>query len=242
MSLEMLNLSWNLMIYIVTSFVIGMAGVIFYINLKALHKKSTNQTDNSVVEAVISEYTRRLQEFERIIGELKVKIDTVELRVLQHPTSQTSDDTSDMTRDSSTDARTVSQAKSQLQEHHSPTSDVMESTTITPPSIVTSVKSNPTLHHSTSDYILKLLVEKSRTSREIQNAIGKTREHTSRLMRRLYESNLVSRDSNNKPFKYYITDQGRRELIFHTTTGESEAPDMNVHSGSQDSQLNVTVH
>jgi DNA-binding transcriptional ArsR family regulator len=242
MSLEILNLSWNLVIYVVASFVIGMTSVIFYINLKALHKKSTNQTDNSVVEAVISEYTRRLQEFERIIGELKVKIDTVELRVLQHPTSRTSDDTSDMTGDSSTDARTVSQSESQLQEHHSPTPNVMESTAITPPSIITSVKNDPTLHHSTSDYILKLLVEKSRTSREIQKAIGKTREHTSRLMRRLYESNLVSRDSNNKPFKYYITDQGRRELIFHTTTGEAEAPDMNVHSGSQDSQLNVTVH
>ena len=237
MSLEILNLSWNLVIYVVASFVIGMASVIFYINLKALHKKSTNQSDNSVVGAVVSEYTRRLQEFERIIGELKVKIDTVELRVQQHPTSQTSDDTSDVTRDSSADARTQSQSKSQLQEHHSSTSDVMESTTITPPSIITSVKSNPTLHHSTSDYILKLLVEKSRTSREIQKAIGKTREHTSRLMRRLYESNLVSRDSNNKPFKYYITDQGRRELIliFHTATGEAGAPDMNIHSGSQDS-------
>lgn len=242
MSLEILNLSWNFVIYVVASFVIGMASVIFYINLKALHKKSTNQTDNSVVEAVVSEYTRRLREFERIIGELKVKIDTLELRVLHQPTSQTSDDTSDVTRDSSVDARTESQSKSQLQEHHSPTSDVMESTTITPPSIITSMKSNPTLHHSTSDYILKLLVEKSRTSREIQKAIGKTREHTSRLMRRLYESDLVSRDSNNKPFKYYITDQGRRELIFHTTTGEAEAPDMNIHSGSQDSHLNVTVH
>ena len=242
MSLEILNSSWNFVIYVVTSFVIGMASVIFYINLKALHKKSTNQSDNSVVEAVVSEYTRRLQEFERIIGELKVKIDTVELRVQQHPTSQTSDVTSDITHDPSADPRTESQSKSQLQEHHSSTSDVMESTTITPPSIITSVKSNPTLHHSTSDYILKLLVEKSRTSREIQKAIGKTREHTSRLMRRLYESNLVSRDSNNKPFKYYITDQGRRELIFHTTTGEAEAPDMNIHSGSQDSQLNVTVH
>jgi DNA-binding transcriptional ArsR family regulator len=237
MSFEILNLSWNFVIYVVASFVIGMAGVIFYINLKAIHKKSTNQTDNSVVEAVISEYTRRLQEFERIIGELKVKIDTVELRVQQPPTSQTSDDTSDVTRDSSADARTQSQSKSQLQELDSPTSNVMESTTITPPSIITSVKSNPTLHHSTSDYILKLLVEKSRTSREIQKAIGKTREHTSRLMRRLYESNLVSRDSNNKPFKYYITDQGRRELIliFHTATGEAGAPDMNIHSGSQDS-------
>lgn len=246
MSLEILNFSWNLVIYVVASFVIGMAGVIFYINLKALPKKSTNHTDNSVVEAVVAEYTRRLKEFERIIGELKVKIDTIELRMLQHPTSQTSDDVSDMTRTFSQDTRTISQSKSQsksqLQEHHPPTSDVMESTAITPPSVVTSENSNPTLHHNTSDYILKLLVEKSRTSREIQKDIGKTREHTSRLMRRLYESNLVNRDSNNKPFKYYITDQGRRELIVHTTPGEAEASDMNVHSGSEDSQLNVTVH
>jgi hypothetical protein len=243
MSLEILNFSWNLVIYIVASFVIGMAGVIFYINLKALPKKSTNNhTDNSVVEAVVAEYTRRLKEFERTIGELKVKIDTIELRMLQHPTSQTSDDVSDMTRTFSQNTRTISQSKSQLHEHHPPTSDVMESTAITPPSVVTSENSNPTLHHNTSDYILKLLVEKSRTSREIQKDIGKTREHTSRLMRRLYESNLVSRDSNNKPFKYYITDQGRRELIVHTTPGEAEASVMNVHSGSEDSQLDVTVH
>ena len=118
MSLEILNLSWKLVIYVVASFVIGMASVIFYINLKALHKKSTNQSDNSVVEAVVSEYTRRLQEFERIIGELKVKIDTIELRMLQHPTSQTSDDISDMTRTFSQNTRTISQSKSQLHEHH----------------------------------------------------------------------------------------------------------------------------
>jgi DNA-binding MarR family transcriptional regulator len=242
MPLEILDLGWNLVIHVVASFVIGIAGVIFYINLKGLPKKSTTQTDNSVIDAVVAEYTRRLQEFERIIGELKVKLDTIELRMLQHPTSQTSGNISDMTRSFSQDTRTISQSKSQLQEHLTPTSDVMKSTTITPPSVPTSENSNLTLHHSTSDFILRLLVEKSRTSREIQKAVGKTREHTSRLMRRLYESNLVSRDSNNKPFKYYITDQGRRKLIVHTTTGEAEASDMNVQSASEDSQLNVSVH
>ena len=72
--------------WVLISFVIGMASVIFYINLKAFHKKSSYQTDNSVVEAVVSEYTSKLEEFGRIIGELKVKIDTVELRLLQRPT------------------------------------------------------------------------------------------------------------------------------------------------------------
>jgi len=267
MPLEILNLSWNLVMWVSTSFVIGMASVIFYINLKAFHKKSAYHTDNSVVEAVVSEYTSRLEEFGKIIGELKVKIDTVELR-LQHITLQTSDRVTDMTQ--GTSRETISQSKSQLQEHQSPISDVMVSTksqlqehqspisdvmvstksqlqehqptTITPPTIATTEKSNTNMHHSTSDYVLKLLVEKSRTSREIQNAIGRTREHTSRLMRKLYESNLVSRDNSNKPFKYNITDEGRRELLFHNKTDGVTASDTDVLSGSHDYQLKATIH
>jgi hypothetical protein len=242
MPLEILNLSWNLVIYVLTSFVIGMACVIFYINLKSFLKKSAYRIDNSVIEAVVSEYTSRLEEFGRIIGELKVKIDSVELRLLQHPTLHVPDDAIDTNLVTGQNVTTKSQSKSQPQEHQSTPSDVMvstksqlqehQSTTITPPAIATTEKSNPNMHHSTSDYILKLLVEKSRTSREIQNAIGRTREHTSRLMRKLYESNLVSRDSTNKPFKYNITDEGRRELIFHNKTGETAASDMDVLSSS----------
>jgi hypothetical protein len=269
MSLEILNLSWNLVMWLSTSFVIGMAGVIFYVNLKVFPKKPAYQTDNSIVEAVVSEYTSRLEEFGKVIGELKVKIDTLELR-LPDPTLQPSDDATDMTLGTSRDVRTISQSKSQLQEHQSPISDVTVSTksqlqehqspisdvtvstksqlqehqptTITPPTIVTNEKSNLIMRHSTSDYILELLVEKSRTSREIQNAIGRTREHTSRLMRKLYESNLVSRDNSNKPFKYNITDEGRRELIFHIKTDEARVSDTDVLPGSQDYQLKATVH
>ena len=251
MSLEILNLSWNFVMWVLISFVIGMASVIFYINLKAFHKKSGYQTDNSVVEAVVSEYTSKLEEFGRIIGELKVKIDTVELRLLQRPALQTSDDASDMMLGTSQDVRTISRSKSQLQEHQSPLFDVMvptksqlqehQSTTITP-TIVATTENSHNMHHSTSDYILKLLVEKSRTSREIQNAIGRTREHTSRLMRKLYESNLVSRDNSHKPFKYNITDEGRRELILHNKTGEAAASDIDVLSGSRDYQLKATIH
>lgn len=251
MSLEILNLSWNLVMWLSTSFVIGMAGVIFYVNLKAFPKKPAYQTDNSIVEAVVSEYTSRLEEFGKVIGELKVKIDTLELRLPDH-TLQPSDDATDMTLGTSRDVRTISQSKSHLQEHQSPISDVTVSTkshlqehqptTITPPAIVTNEKSNLITRHSTSDYILELLVEKSRTSREIQNAIGRTREHTSRLMRKLYESNLVIRDNSNKPFKYNITDEGRRELIFHIKTDEARVSDTDVLPGSQDYQLKATVH
>lgn len=249
MPLEILDLSWNLVIWVLISFAIGITSVTFYIKLKAFLKKSSHRTDNSVVEAVVSEYTSKLEEFGRIIGELKVRIDTVELRLLQSPTSQTSK-ISDVMLTTSNDVRTTSQSKSQLQEHQSSVPVPMVTTKshlqehqqaiITPSSIATTGNA-PTMHYGTSDYILKLLVEKSRTSREIQIAIGRTREHTSRLMRKLYESNLVSRDNSHKPFGYKITDEGRRELTLHNKTGETIVSNIDTSSGSQGYQLKATV-
>jgi DNA-binding MarR family transcriptional regulator len=66
--------------------------------------------------------------------------------------------------------------------------------------------------NGTNDYILKLLAERPRTSREVQHAIGRTREHTARLMKKLHDSGLVDRDANSKPFRYKITDSGRERL------------------------------
>jgi hypothetical protein len=248
MSLEILDLSWNLVIWVLMSFAIGITSVTLYIKLKVF-LKSSHQTDNSVVEAVVSEYTSKLEEFGRIIGELKVRIDTVELRMLQSSTSQTSN-ISDVMLATRNDLRTISQSKSQLQEHQSPMSVPMVSTksqlqehqpaTITPSSVATP-GNTPSIHYSTSDYILKLLVEKSRTSREIQTAIGRTREHTSRLMRKLYESNLVSRDNSHKPFGYKITNEGRRELILHNKTGGGIASITDTSAGSYGYQLKATV-
>lgn len=237
MFLEILDLSWNLVIWVLMSFAIGITSVTFYIKLKAFLKKSSHRTDNSVVEAVVSEYTSKLEEFGKIIGELKVRIDTVELRMLQSPTSQTYN-ISDVMLATRNDVRTISQPKSQLQEHQSL---VSVPATITTSSIATT-GNTPTIHYSsTSDYILKLLVEKSRTSREIQTAIGRTREHTSRLMRKLYESNLVSRDNNHKPFGYRITNEGRRELMLHNKTGGGIASITDTSAGSQGYQLKATV-
>src|SRR5437773_1544334 len=66
--------------------------------------------------------------------------------------------------------------------------------------------------NGTTDYILKLLAERPLTSREVQQSVGRTREHTARLMKRLHDYGLVSRDVNSKPFQYNITDAGRERL------------------------------
>lgn len=65
-------------------------------------------------------------------------------------------------------------------------------------------------HTTTEHYILNLILEDSLTSNEIKKAIGKSREHTSRLMKKLFELKLVDRDTTTKPFKYKLTEQGKK--------------------------------
>ena len=67
---------------------------------------------------------------------------------------------------------------------------------------------NDDRQNSTVEYILKKLESKSLTTREIQQCIGRTREHTSRLMKKLYDNKFVDRDTSSKPFKYTITGEG----------------------------------
>jgi len=65
---------------------------------------------------------------------------------------------------------------------------------------------------SATDYVLKLITEKPMTSRDIQITIGRTREHTSRMMKKLFEEGFVERNMKTKPFTYYITDKGKSKL------------------------------
>src|SRR5918912_2826723 len=63
-----------------------------------------------------------------------------------------------------------------------------------------------------TEYVLNLLIQKPLTSKELQHIIGRSREHTSRLLKKLYESELLYRDFSTRPFRYSITDEGRRWL------------------------------
>lgn len=81
-------------------------------------------------------------------------------------------------------------------------------------------------HNSTIEYILKKLDNNSLTTRELQQSIGRTREHTSRLMKKLYDNKLVDRDMNSKPFKYTITNEGRKRLIKHSVSKNNHHSDL----------------
>jgi predicted transcriptional regulator len=62
------------------------------------------------------------------------------------------------------------------------------------------------------EHVLGLITTKEMTSRDIQITIGRSREHTSRLMKRLFEEGLVERNNKTKPFTYRITEKGKAKV------------------------------
>ena len=65
---------------------------------------------------------------------------------------------------------------------------------------------------NTMEYVLKLVCDKSRTSRDIQYNIKKTREHVARMLKKLHEEGYVTRNVSTRPFTYTITEKGKTKL------------------------------
>lgn len=186
MIVDLSFLGSDLVISGVFAFLAGMASVMVYARARTAFADRRYRADEAVVEAVVLEYTRRLRDYDKVLAELRSKVDIMEVRS-QPPQTMTSQ---------------YQQASHQPQPHVAPAS---EPVAVTQHAMVEE-------GNGTTDYILKLLTEKPRTSREVQLAVGRTREHTARLMKKLHDSALVSRDVNAKPFRYHITDAGRERL------------------------------
>jgi DNA-binding transcriptional ArsR family regulator/uncharacterized coiled-coil protein SlyX len=94
------------------------------------------------------------------------------------------------------------------------------------------IDNNQNNQNSTVEYILKRLEHNSLTTREIQRIIGRTREHTSRLMKKLYDNKFVDRDMESKPFRYTVTNEGRKLLIKHSVSSNDPRSDYQGNSGN----------
>ena len=63
------------------------------------------------------------------------------------------------------------------------------------------------------EHVLKLITKKPMTSRDIEVTFGgRSREHVSRLMKKLYDDGFVERDKSKRPYTYSITDSGRKRI------------------------------
>jgi hypothetical protein len=211
MSFQLWNFSWQILLYVVLPFIIGMASIIVYKKCRGVFFPPYDE--DTTVAAIVSEYNRRLQNYEKAIADLRVKMEIIESRLGHQQVSQQKPTSYNESIISSPNHPDTSHNASQPQPQSYHNSAEDKPIPKMQQKGLSISRTNPQeMQNGTTDYVLKLLNDKPRTSREVQLAIGRTREHTSRLMKKLYESNLVSRDSNTKPFRYSITAAGRVQL------------------------------
>jgi len=63
------------------------------------------------------------------------------------------------------------------------------------------------------EHVLKLITERPMTSRDIKEKCGgRSREHISRLMKKLFDDGFVERNTTKRPYTYSITDSGKGRI------------------------------
>ena len=64
-----------------------------------------------------------------------------------------------------------------------------------------------------AEHVLKLITQKPMTSRDIEMTFGgRSREHVSRLMKKLFRDGYVDRNTASRPYTYMITEKGRERV------------------------------
>lgn len=192
-----------------------------------------------VLESLLSQYSARFETLTKMAGEIKFRLD-----ILQIPLPESQRDSSSSRRESNSrllpSAVDVHDIDGEVSRTHLEFSKINHDRLFMPAghdtNVISQNKDNITkinvsnidtkrvyeddhVHKRITFLVLELLSESAMTAREIQSNIKRTREHTSRVMKKLYSQSLVSRDVHTKPYVYTITDEGRTLLkAFHSDT------------------------
>ena len=177
---------------VILAFLIGLGGLYFFFKIRPFIKSSSDVTDPTQVE--------RLEYYERQLIDMKIRLDSLEIQgVEENPIDPNLE---------------LKQFIEKLVETKEPEKQIE---VIKEPEIVLKKQiSTPNLsnieHVSPIDYVLQLITNKAMTSRDIQITTKRSREHTSRLMKKLFESGLVQRNTETKPYSYSITEKGKMKI------------------------------
>ncbi len=205
------DLQYSLLDILISISLFVISFVVFLYFGYIMDRRKLDREDHMMKDMLIEGYVNKFDEYNSIISDLRTKIDVIEGKIGQEK-NQGMYDVYDASKVITGD---VVNNISQKNTSHSSPNHVTSSVIITDKDDATK-DSDFGFRLNTIDSILKML-EVPLTSREIQRRIKKSREHTSRLMKKLYSENVVMRDESTRPFKYKITNEGRK-LLEQTTS------------------------
>lgn len=180
---------------VMISFVLGLIGLYSYYKIRPLIKTKNGMIDVSHIE--------RLEYYEGQLIDMKIHLDALEIRGLEQKTE-----------DPNLELKQFLEKLAKNQQIVQEPTELLVKTEIISESNVASNHRMPNLdHNNATDYVLYLITDKAMTSRDIQITLKRSREHTSRLMKKLFENGYVQRNTNTKPYTYSITKKGIEKIV-----------------------------
>ena len=177
---------------VILAFLLGLGGLYLFFKVRPFIKSNSDIADPT--------QTERLEYYEKQLIDMKIRLDALEIQgVEENPIDPNLDLKQFMQKLIET-----KEPKKQIEVIKDP-EVVLEKQVSTPN--MTSIE-----HVSPTDYVLHLITNKAMTSRDIQITTKRSREHTSRLMKKLFESGLVQRNTETKPYIYSITEKGKSKV------------------------------
>ena len=181
---------------LVLAFIGGLFTLFLYSRLKTI-SASNDQTKADL---------ERMEFYERQLIDLKIKLDAIDLE--------------NLTFSQETPQNIVKNEEKPAQVVQKPVEIVPEPAPNPP-----KVERAPNMSSDNIvEAVLRLITDKSRTSRDIQITLGKSREHISRTMKKMTDDGLVERNTNAKPYSYSITQTGLSKLSGSGSMTQTIAP------------------
>lgn len=171
--------------YVVVAFIVGIFGMMIYSKIKAFSAQKTSDPA----------YLSRLEYYERQLIDMKIRMDALDLeeKEPQEPILEKVE--------AVLEKKVQPQVQKESEEHK-----------VEPNKPVPKPRMPNMDFNGIAEHVLGLITTREMTSRDIQITIGRSREHTSRLMKRLFEEGYVQRNNKTKPFTYQITEKGKTKL------------------------------
>jgi len=177
---------------VILAFVVGLGGLyVFYKVLPFIKSKS---------EMIDVPQSERLEFYERQLIDMKIRLDALEIQGIEPKTDDSNLELKQLL------GKLVNNKikENEVEEVSKP--KVMSEKPVSTPSVPSIEHTNPT------DYVLHLITNKTMTSRDIQITLKRSREHTSRLMKKLFDDGYVQRNIETKPYTYSITEKGKAKV------------------------------
>ena len=170
---------------VILAFVVGVIGMMIYGKIKSLSAQKTQDPA----------YLSRLEYYERQLIDMKIRMDALDLeeKLPQEPVLDK--------------VEPILEKKAENLVQKEPEEVKIEPTKPAPKPRMPNMG-----FEGVAEHVLGLITAKEMTSRDIQITIGRSREHTSRLMKRLFEEGYVQRNNKVRPFTYQITEKGKAKL------------------------------